>query len=184
MERVRAYVLRLRAPRFAQHDGRDRGVHRPDFTLVPTLSAVVTLVVHLVANAHYGFFRDELYFIICGRHPDFGYVDQPPIVPLLAAATQIFGNSLFLLRAVPALLAAGSVFTTCVLVGEFGGGVFAQAFAALIFLFTGVLASFGGKVSTDEVGLLTWPLVALWLVRLARGASPRLWICWKRTRRR
>jgi hypothetical protein len=148
----------------------------PKKFVVPTIAAVVTLVVHLVANAHYGFFRDELYFIICGRHPDFGYVDQPPVVPLLAAATQVFGDSLFLLRAVPALLAAASVFTTCLLVTEFGGGPFAQAFAALIFLFTGVLASFGGKVSTDEVGLLTWPLIALWLVRIARGANPRLWI--------
>ncbi len=165
MERVREY-----------EPAGDRGVHRPDFKMVPTIAAVVTLVVHLVANAHYGFFRDELYFIICGRHPDFGYVDQPPVVPLLAAATQVFGDSLFLLRAVPALLAAASVFTTCLLVTEFGGGLFAQAFAALIFLFTGVLASFGGKVSTDEIGLLTWPLIALWLVRIARGANPRLWI--------
>ena len=143
---------------------------------VPTAAAIVTLVVHLVANAHYGFFRDELYFIICGRHPDFGYVDQPPLVPLLAAATQVFGHSLFLLRAVPALLAAAGAFTTCLLVTEFGGGLFAQGFAALIFLFTGVLASFGGKVSTDEIGLWTWPLVALWIVRIVNGASPRLWI--------
>jgi hypothetical protein len=144
--------------------------------LVPTCAALITLVVHLVANAHYGFFRDELYFIICGRRPDFGYVDQPPLVPLLSAVTQVFGNSLFLLRAVPALLAAASVFTTCLLVTEFEGGTFAQAFAGLIFLFTGVLASFGGKVSTDEVGLFTWPLIALWIVRIVRGGSPRLWI--------
>jgi len=144
--------------------------------IVPALAAAVTLIVHLVANAHYGFFRDELYFIICGQHPDFGYVDQPPLVPLLSAGTQVFGHSLFLLRAVPALLAAAGVYTTCLLVTEFGGGVFAQGFAALIFLFTGVLASFGGKVSTDEIGLWTWPLVALWIVRIGRGASPRLWI--------
>jgi hypothetical protein len=158
----------MRAPTFATPISKE--------LIVPTVAALVTLVVHLIANAHYGFFRDELYFIICGRHPDFGYVDQPPVVPLLAAATQVFGDSLFLLRAVPALLAAASVFTTCLLVTEFGGGLFAQAFAALIFLFTGVLASFGGKVATDEIGLLTWPLIALWIVRIAKGANPRLWI--------
>ena len=57
------------------------------------------------ANPHYGFFRDELYFIICGFHPAWGYVDQPPVVPLLAAGSQLFGHSLFLLRAVPAIFA-------------------------------------------------------------------------------
>ena len=35
-------------------------------------AAVVTLVIHLAANPHYGFFRDELYFIICGFHPAVG----------------------------------------------------------------------------------------------------------------
>jgi hypothetical protein len=143
---------------------------------VPTIAAFVTLGVHLLVNAHYGFFRDELYFIICGRHPDWGYVDQPPLVPLLAAGTQLFGHSLFLLRTVPAVFAAAGAYATCLLAAEFGGGTFAQAFAALVFLFTGVLTSFGGKVSADEVGLWTWPLIALLIVRIAKGADRRTWI--------
>ena len=53
-----------------------------------TVAAAAIALFHLIANPHYGFFRDELYFIICGFHPQFGYVDQPPGVPLLAAATQ------------------------------------------------------------------------------------------------
>ena len=143
---------------------------------VPLIAAIAVFLIHLVGNPHYGFFRDELYFIICGFHPQFGYVDQPPLVPLLAAGTQIFGHSLVLLRIVPALFAAGGVYVTCELVIAFGGGVFAQAFAALVFLLTPVLLSFGMKVGTDEVGLLTWPLIALLLVRLVRGADPKLWL--------
>ncbi len=69
-------------------------------------AAGLTLLLHLAANPHYGFFRDELYFIVCGQHPAFGYVDQPPLVPLAAALSQLFGPSLFLLRAVAALSAA------------------------------------------------------------------------------
>ncbi|MBV8198734.1 MAG: hypothetical protein JO263_11400, partial [Candidatus Eremiobacteraeota bacterium] len=60
---------------------------------IPLAAALVTLAVHLAGNPHYGFFRDELYFIICGFHPAWGYVDQPPVVPLLAAGSQLFGHS-------------------------------------------------------------------------------------------
>jgi hypothetical protein len=36
-------------------------------------------VLHLIVAGRYDIFRNELYFIVCGRHPDFGYVDQPPL---------------------------------------------------------------------------------------------------------
>ena len=143
---------------------------------VAALAGVFILLVHAVGNAHYGFFRDELYFIICGRHPQWGYVDQPPVVPLLAAETQLFGHSLFLLRFIPAVFAALGAYTTCLLVLEFGGGVFAQVVATLTFLFTGVLTSFGQKAGPDEVGLWTWPLLALLVVRIAKGGDQRLWL--------
>lgn len=136
----------------------------------------MTFALHAAGNAHYGFFRDELYFIVCGRHAQWGYVDQPPVVPLLAAATQMWGASLFLLRLVPAIFAAAAAYVTCVLASEFGGGAFAQVVAALAFLFAPVLLSFGGKVSTDEVGLLTWPLLALLAVRIVKTETPGLWL--------
>lgn len=139
-------------------------------------AAGAVALVHLVANPHYGFFRDELYFIICGFHPQFGYVDQPPVVPLIAAATQLFGHSLFLLRAVPALFAAAGAYVTCALVLEFGGSLFAQALAAAVYIFAIVLLAFGMKVGPDEVGLWLWPLLALFVVRITKGANPRLWL--------
>ncbi|MGA3037969.1 MAG: glycosyltransferase family 39 protein [Vulcanimicrobiaceae bacterium] len=140
------------------------------------LAAGVVFLIHAFGNARSDFFRDELYFIVCGRHPQWGYVDQPPIVPLLAAATQLFGHSLFLLRLVPALFAAAGVFTTCLLVTEFGGGIFAQVLASMAFLFAGVLLGFGQIAAPDEVGLWTWPLLALLIVRIIKGANPRLWL--------
>src|SRR5215469_5673020 len=74
--------------------------------------AVVTAVLHLMFAGRYDMFRNELYFIVCGRHPDFGYVDQPPLVPLLAAATQLFGDNPRLLRLPAAAAAAGLVILT------------------------------------------------------------------------
>jgi Dolichyl-phosphate-mannose-protein mannosyltransferase len=143
---------------------------------VAAIAALVTLVVHLAANPHYGFFRDELYFIICGLHPAWGYVDQPPVVPLLAAGSQAFGHSLFALRALPAIFAAGGAYVTSLLAFELGGGIFAAALAMLAYLAAGVLESFGAKVGPDMVGLWLWPLAALYVLRIVRGADPRAWI--------
>jgi hypothetical protein len=143
---------------------------------IPVVAALAAFLFHLLANPHYGFFRDELYFIICGRHPQFGYVDQPPVIPLLAAGSQMFGVSLVALRTVSALFAAGSVFVACRLVQEFGGKSFAQVLAALCVALAPILAAFGTIVAPDSVGLWAWPLVTLYVVRLARGADPRWWL--------
>lgn len=143
---------------------------------LPWIAALTVFVVHAIANPHYGFFRDELYFIICGRHPQFGYVDQPPVIPLLSAASQAFGPSLFLLRLIPAAFAGAGAYVVCLLVAEFGGGTFAAVLAVIVYFFTGVLTNFGMKVSPDTVGLLTWPLLALLMVRIVKRNEPRLWL--------
>ncbi|HZX68171.1 MAG TPA: glycosyltransferase family 39 protein, partial [Candidatus Elarobacter sp.] len=136
---------------------------------LPWIAAAATVVFHLLANPHYGFFRDELYFIMCGFRPDWGYVDQPPLVPLLAAATQLGGHSLVLLRAVPALFAAGAVFVAIGLAARLGGGLFARVLTAIVVALSPVLAAFGGKVGTDEANPLLWTLAAYALLRFVRG---------------
>ena len=140
------------------------------------IAASLTLVGHLIANPHYGFFRDELYFIVCGRHPALGYVDQPPLVPLTAALSQVFGESLFLLRAVAALCAAAAVYASCLLAIELGGGTFAVTLTAIAVALSPVLAAFGAKVSTDSDMLWTWPLAALFAVRAVLRNDGRWWI--------
>jgi hypothetical protein len=58
---------------------------RPGLATVPVygLAAVCLIATHLATNNLLGFHIDELYYRASGRHPAFGYVDYPPIVPLL-----------------------------------------------------------------------------------------------------
>ncbi|MBC5823336.1 MAG: glycosyltransferase family 39 protein [Candidatus Eremiobacteraeota bacterium] len=142
---------------------------------IPVAAALVALVFHVLGNPHYGFFRDELYFIVCGRHTAFGYVDQPPLTPLLAALTQIFGISLIALRAMPAVLAAAAVYTTCRLVQELGGGAFAQILAAIAAVLAPILMVFGTQASPDMFELWLWPLTALFALRAIR-IDVRWWL--------
>jgi 4-amino-4-deoxy-L-arabinose transferase-like glycosyltransferase len=143
---------------------------------IPIIAALATFALHLLGNPHYGYFRDELYFIVCGQHPQWGYVDQPPVAPLLAAGSQIFGHSLVLLRAIPAFFAAAAAYVSCLLAAELGGGAFAQVLAALVVFFAPVLMNFGMKVSPDTIGLWLWPLAALYTLRLTKGGNPRGWM--------
>ena len=49
------------------------------------IAGAVRLVLVAFA-AGYGYHRDELYFLAAGRHLDWGYADQGPLIPLIAHA--------------------------------------------------------------------------------------------------
>src|SRR5260370_11071879 len=75
--------------------------------------AAIKLVIHLYASRNYGYFRDELYYLACGDHLDWGYVDQPPLVALIVKIERLlFGGSLIAIRFVSALAGAAKVFLT------------------------------------------------------------------------
>ena len=79
-----------------------------EWTLIICFSAAA-LLIHLLTNGRYGYFRDELYYIACGQHLAFGYVDLPPLSILLVRLSRmLFGDSLFAIRLLPALAGAGS----------------------------------------------------------------------------
>jgi 4-amino-4-deoxy-L-arabinose transferase-like glycosyltransferase len=138
--------------------------------------AALPFVLHLAALTNYGFFRDELYFIVCGRHPAFGYVDQPPLVPLLAAGSQAAGESLWLLRIIPALFHVGAVLAACAVVRLLGGGRGAQILAGLGVGCAPLLLGITATLNTTALEPLTWTLVAYAALRAVLGGEPRWWI--------
>src|SRR6267142_6581690 len=92
--------------------------------------SAAALLVHLITNGRYGYFRDELYYIACGRHLAFGYVDQPPLSVLLLRLSQLLlGDSLFAIRLLPALAGAAIVALTGTIAREMGGRPWAIALA-------------------------------------------------------
>ena len=145
-------------------------------TWVPLVAALLATALHALCNPHYGFFRDELYFIVCGRHPALGYVDQPPLTPFLAALSQSFGTSLFLLRLIPALCAGLVVYVSCLFAEELGAGIFAEILTAIIVTLAPVLAANEMRLTPDMLEIALWPLAALLILRIVKGGSPRLWL--------
>ena len=139
--------------------------------------ATACLCLHLFANSSYGVFRDELYFIVCGRRPDWGYVDQPPLIPWIAAAANaVFGVALTPLRLAPALAMTATVALTCAYTRLLGGGRFAQWLAGLCVLLAPALLVDGLLLSTDMFQPATWLLCSWALTRLAQSGDERWWI--------
>lgn len=145
---------------------------------LPVYAVAATLVlVELALAGRYGPHRDELYFVVAGDHLAWGYVDQPPLTPLLARlASEAFGDSLLGLRLVPALVAGAVVVVTAAISRELGGGRAAQALAALAAAVSGLVLVVGHMLSTATVDLLAWMLLIWLALRLLRGGSPVLWL--------
>jgi 4-amino-4-deoxy-L-arabinose transferase-like glycosyltransferase len=139
--------------------------------------AGVALAAHLAVGDGYGYFRDELYFIVCGQHPDWGYVDQPPLVPLIAAGMyHLFPGSVVMLRLPSAVAHAATIVLAAATARRLGGGWWAQFLAGLNVLMAGVYLAFGTLAAPDTWQPLTWLLCAYVLIRLIRGGDRRWWI--------
>jgi 4-amino-4-deoxy-L-arabinose transferase-like glycosyltransferase len=139
--------------------------------------AALALLLHLYASGSYGIFRDELYFIVCGSRLDWGFVDQPPLIPLIAwAMHSLFPASLVMLRLVPALAHAGTVALTGATARALGAGAWAQGLAALCALTAGVYLGIGTLLSTDAFQPLAWTFCSYAIIRVIRERDERWWL--------
>ncbi len=132
--------------------------------------AAIALALHLALAGRYDLMRNELYFLVCGRRPDFAYVDQPALVPLLAAATQAFGLSPFALRLPAAFAGAALVPLVAAFARLLGGGPVAAALAAAAALLCPVLLALTDLLTTSTFEPLAWTAIAYWLARDDRNA--------------
>ena len=138
---------------------------------------VGALLVHLLTSGRYGYFRDELYYIACAQHLDFGYVDQPPLSTLLLRLSEaLFGHSLFAIRVLPALASAATVALTGLIARQLGGRAWAIALACAATLSALFYLAVGNFFSMNAFEPLFWMGIVYLLVRIINGGAPTLWL--------
>ncbi len=142
-----------------------------------TVIAAAASGVEMAVSTRYGYARDELYFLAAGHHLAFGYVDQPPLTPLLArisaAAT---GNTLAGFRVLPALGLAALVVMAAAMSRLLGVGRTGQLLAALA---VATCAEFLGamhELTTTMPDFVFWALALLLVMRLLASQDPRWWV--------
>jgi len=157
--------------------------HSAEQNLFMTGSALVAyiaaakLAMHLAIASSSGFFIDELYFLACGEHLAWGYVDFPPLTAAQAwIARSLLGGSMFAIHLLPALAGAGLVLLTGRITREFGGGRFAQALAALATALAPVYLFFHSYLSMNSIEPLLWMGCALLVIRIIKTGNTKLWL--------
>jgi hypothetical protein len=144
--------------------------------------AVFKVLLHValtlwVKHEGYGYFRDELYYLICGRHLAWGYVDHGPLVAVQARlAATLFGRSLVGLRMLSALAGGMRVLLTGMLAWALGGRRAAQVLAMIGVTVAACYLGGDSYLSMNSAESMFWMGCLLSVMLVERGYSERWWL--------
>jgi hypothetical protein len=148
-----------------------------DRWLLVIAAAFVLFQAAVTAFGGYGYFIDEFYYIACARRPAFGYVDHPPLAPLLLAGVRaIAGESLLAIRIPAALCGAVVVWATGRMTREFGGSRWAALTAAVTVALAPGLLALTGFFSVNAFEIVAWVLCIWSVVHVLRTGTTRGWL--------
>ena len=159
-----------------QPDGSEGGFARA-WWFWPAIIAAIYFSVLMITASRYGYFRDALYYLACAEHLDWGYVDQPPLIAVLAwVARHTFGTSLRALLLWPALSGCGRILLTAAFARELGAKRFGIALAAVLAAIPPVCIVSDHQFAMNTLEALFWTGCAFVLLRMIRTSDVRLWI--------
>ena len=158
-------------------EGADGGSRFTSGTAIVAYLAAAIFLLHLVFSRRYGYFVDELYYLACSEHLDWGYVDQPPMI---AAVTwlerKLFGDSLTAIRFFPAVASCVLVWLTGAITRRLGGKRFAQALAALCVVVAPVYLTLSHLLTMNAFEPLLWMGSAYVVIRIVQTGNQKLWL--------
>jgi hypothetical protein len=153
--------------------------------LLGCIFAAIKLCIHIAVNVRaqqvgYGIFRDELYYIVCGRRLAWGYLDNQPVIAVLARLSDIlFGhNRLWTFRLLPSLAGAAKVLLTGLLTRSLGGRRAAQALAMIAVIGAPEYLGVDTILSMNCLEPVFWMTAMLAVVEIVKRPAPRARTAW------
>jgi hypothetical protein len=135
------------------------------------------LAFHIYFNNRYGYFRDEFDYMSCGDHLQWGYVDQPPLIPfLLHICRAVFGDSLRSIRLIGAVASSVLVAQTALIAREMGGKRFALLLSAVCVVVAPQYLSNGSLLGTNCLEPNLWMGCAYFAILAIKRTEPRYWL--------
>ena len=141
--------------------------------------AILNLIICLITQAFfaYGFFRDELYYLACANRIQLGYVDHPPLsIYILSVWRSLFGDAMFVIRIVPAIISSVTVFMIGLFTMRLGGGKTAIIISTVTFMLTPIFLGINTIYSMNTFDFFFWITSAYFFLRIIQDGNPKLWI--------
>jgi len=146
-------------------------------TIAVLLLATAKFALHMIYNSGYDFFRDEFDYLSCSEHLDWGFVDHPPLIPVLVKISRVlFGDSLRAVRLVPALASSLIVIQAAALARLMGGGAFARILTAVCVAGAPIYLSDGSLMTTNCLEPLLWMGCVYFALRAVQEDRPLFWL--------
>jgi len=141
--------------------------------------ATLNLIIYLITQAFfaYGFFRDELYYLACANRIQLGYIDHPPLsIYVLAVWKSLFGDAMFVIRIVPAIITSATVFMIGLFTMRLGGGKAAIIISTVAYMLTPIFLGMNTIYSMNTFDFFFWITSAYFFLRIIQEGNPKLWI--------
>ena len=145
----------------------------------------IKLAIHVAVNIRaqhvgYGIFRDELYYIVCGRRLAWGYLDNQPLIAILARISDsLFGHDrLWTFRLMPSLAGAAKVMLTGLLTYSLGGKRTAQALAMILVIGAPEYLGVDTIFSMNCLEPVFWMTSILAMIEIAKAPYGRYLPAW------
>ena len=148
--------------------------------------AILNLIIYLITQAFfaYGIFRDELYYLSCANRIQLGYVDHPPLsIYILSVWKSLFGDAVFVIRIVPAIITSVTVFMIGLFTMRLGGGKAAIIISTVAYMLTPIFLGMNTIYSMNAFDFFFWITSAYIFLRIIQSESipsgegnPKLWI--------
>lgn len=144
--------------------------------MAPALAvAAVAVLLQMVTNGRYGYFRDELYFLDAGNHLAWGYVDFAPLTALTAHLSRtVLGDSLHAIRFLPALAHGTEIILTGLITRELGGRRFAVLLACICVFLAPVIVGNATRLSMNPFEPVFWMGCVYFLLAARNRDDPKL----------
>jgi len=133
------------------------------------------LLIHFFTNTNYSFHRDEYLYLDQGNHLGLGFMEIPPLLPVISKIIGWLGSSVFITRLFPALIGMATIILAGMIVKNLGGKKW-----AIIFTCGGLLLSpamLGSNTLFQPVSFnqFFWFLSAYLLLQAIKTEQSRFW---------
>lgn len=133
------------------------------------LLAIIKFVLPLfLQSGYYELQRDEYLYYAQGQHLDFGFLENPSLISLLAGISSLFGGGEAWIKFWPCLFGSGTLILACLIAAELGGKIFAQFLAGLAIM-CGAYMRANFLFQPVMLEIFCWTLSLYFLVRYIRN---------------